>query len=33
LEFIYIQTLDDIKLAYSYLCNVKEVEKKYINVY
>jgi hypothetical protein len=31
LEFIYIPSLDDIKLAYSYLSNVKEEEKKFIN--
>ena len=31
LEFIYIPTLEDIKKAYSYLGNVKEEEKKFIN--
>jgi len=31
LEVIYIPTLEDIKKAYSYLGNVKEEEKKFIN--
>lgn len=31
LEVMFIPSVDDIKRAYSYLANVKEEEKKFIN--